>query len=99
MRVRIELELRHGPNHSSIVSPRDFDAQIETLERIAATGRASPADAVQLLDTASILRGIQQNLADGSSAVLVPRTNKDFDEAEPKLRQLVPEEAGDGEHK
>lgn len=63
--MKVTIELRYGPSHDSVFRAQDLDDQIGLLQKLAKGYRPSGADAVKLLDTASILRAIQQAIEKG----------------------------------
>lgn len=61
--MKVTIELAHGPHPSrQFIGPRDLDKQLEVLLRLAKT--ASMYESQSLMDTASILTGIQRALGD-----------------------------------
>lgn len=61
--MKVTIELAHGPHPSrQFIGPRDLDKQVAVLHRLAKT--ASMYESQSLMDTASILTGIQRALGD-----------------------------------
>jgi len=59
--VRVEIEIRTGPAHREQVFKRDIQKNIDALNR-AIEGKLLSGDFVLLIDTRSILEGVQNKL-------------------------------------
>jgi len=60
--MKVTIELLYGPHGNDIVTASQLDDQVLLLKRLATGARPCAADAVKLIDTASILRSIQRAL-------------------------------------
>jgi len=58
--MRVCIEIRHGPNHDYYVSKAEIQKNIDALER--AADKANAPDSMLIMDTISILQGIQREL-------------------------------------
>ena len=57
----VEIEVRAGSNHRTLVGPSDVDMNIEALQRVL-EGKQQCRDFVLICDTISILESIKKEL-------------------------------------
>ena len=58
----VEVEIRQGPQHDARVTQQDIQRNIDALRRAASLPGLSGLDYVLVLDSMSILQGIQTKL-------------------------------------
>ena len=59
--MKVTVELRTGPHHNPHVTKKDIEGNIEALQRLM-DRKERCSDSTLVLDTISILRGIQNQL-------------------------------------